>query len=201
MQLQQLQQAVQQQSNPSTSNAIADTPTSERSLSSAMNPNNRNRSPAPAPTRPAGSTGRDSPFVRPLSASQHHNPEDFSLTSSATAARDETAFYQAESQMLTRENQMLRQRIRELGKINIISQILTLSVKHLLIARYSRTSSQRNPLRISKPSRKHSCGALEPRYTAAFISWYGFSHGLFFRSGGGQMIREACTTSSHKKED
>jgi hypothetical protein len=29
--------------------------------------------------------------------------------------RDESAFYQAETQMLTRENQMLRHRIRELG--------------------------------------------------------------------------------------
>lgn len=29
--------------------------------------------------------------------------------------RDESAFYQAETQMLTRENQMLRMRIRELG--------------------------------------------------------------------------------------
>ena len=31
------------------------------------------------------------------------------------ASRDEAAFYQAEAQSLTRENQMLRQRIRELG--------------------------------------------------------------------------------------
>lgn len=30
--------------------------------------------------------------------------------------RDESAFYQAETQMLTRENQMLKHRIRELGK-------------------------------------------------------------------------------------
>jgi hypothetical protein len=31
--------------------------------------------------------------------------------------RDESAFYQAETQMLTRENQMLRHRIRDLGKV------------------------------------------------------------------------------------
>lgn len=31
-------------------------------------------------------------------------------------ARDESAFYQAETQMLTRENQMLKQRIRELER-------------------------------------------------------------------------------------
>lgn len=30
--------------------------------------------------------------------------------------RDESAFYQAETQMLTRENQMLRHRVRDLGK-------------------------------------------------------------------------------------
>ena len=31
--------------------------------------------------------------------------------------RDESAFYQAETQMMVRENQMLRQRIRELGML------------------------------------------------------------------------------------
>jgi len=34
----------------------------------------------------------------------------------ALGGRDESAFYQAETQMLTRENQMLRHRIRELEK-------------------------------------------------------------------------------------
>jgi len=33
-------------------------------------------------------------------------------------SRDESAFYQAETQMLTRENQMLRHRIRDLGKLD-----------------------------------------------------------------------------------
>jgi hypothetical protein len=32
------------------------------------------------------------------------------------SVRDETSYYQAESQSLSRENQMLRHRIRELGK-------------------------------------------------------------------------------------
>ena len=36
------------------------------------------------------------------------------------AARDEVAFYQAENQNLNRENQMLRSRIRELGKLQHI---------------------------------------------------------------------------------
>ncbi len=37
------------------------------------------------------------------------------------SGRDEAAFYQAETQMLTRENQMLRMRLRELGNENILS--------------------------------------------------------------------------------
>lgn len=39
------------------------------------------------------------------------------LPSPATG-RDESAFYQAETQNLTRENQMLKLRIRELGKLD-----------------------------------------------------------------------------------
>jgi hypothetical protein len=35
--------------------------------------------------------------------------------------RDESAFYQAETQMLVRENQMLRLRIRELGEFIFFS--------------------------------------------------------------------------------
>lgn len=34
----------------------------------------------------------------------------------STGGRDESAFYQAETQMMVRENQMLRQRIRELER-------------------------------------------------------------------------------------
>lgn len=43
--------------------------------------------------------------------------------------RDESAFYQAETQMMVRENQMLRQRIRELGKLRCalsIREVLTI---------------------------------------------------------------------------
>ena len=47
----------------------------------------------------------------------HAHAEDWLLSGGGGGGgRDETAFYQAESQMLTRENQMLRVRIRELGK-------------------------------------------------------------------------------------
>jgi len=35
------------------------------------------------------------------------------------SGRDESAFYQAETQMLVRENQMLKHRIRELGKLMV----------------------------------------------------------------------------------
>jgi hypothetical protein len=38
--------------------------------------------------------------------------------------RDESAFYQAETQMMVRENQMLRQRIRELGMSYMLFKIL-----------------------------------------------------------------------------
>ena len=39
--------------------------------------------------------------------------------------RDESAFYPAETQMLTRENQMLRHRIRELGTLKYLSVWMT----------------------------------------------------------------------------
>lgn len=43
------------------------------------------------------------------------------------SGRDESAFYQAETQMLVRENQMLRHRIRELGKSRSYSVLLRCS--------------------------------------------------------------------------
>lgn len=58
-----------------------------------------------------GSTA-SSPSLRPLSAGYGQN-EDWL----AGGTRDESAFYQAETQTLTRENQMLKNRIRELGKL------------------------------------------------------------------------------------
>lgn len=51
-----------------------------------------------------------SPRLRATSISQESG--DWVL-----GGRDESAFYQAETQMLTRENQMLRHRIRDLGKL------------------------------------------------------------------------------------
>lgn len=53
-----------------------------------------------------------SPSMHPSNSSLGPLTEDFLLGGN----RDESAFYQAETQTLTRENQMLKQRIRELGK-------------------------------------------------------------------------------------
>lgn len=114
------------------SSAIIDdnTPTSERSLSlphSALTSQQnvsqlpqsgpRSRSPLPAHgslsrhsslrDRSRGSSRGGSPALPPAG-------EDWVL--GAPAARDESAFYQAETQMLTRENQMLKLRIRELER-------------------------------------------------------------------------------------
>ncbi|CAD0089912.1 unnamed protein product [Aureobasidium vineae] len=56
-----------------------------------------------------------SPALRPVASPYDPQREDWLLG----ANRDESAFYQAETQMLTRENQMLKARIRELGKSHL----------------------------------------------------------------------------------
>lgn len=132
-QLQQMQQHAGY--TPSISTAAVDdsTPTSERSFSfpnvpptlptSVTNP--RPRSPVPRSSfdlsrqssRRSRATSRTgSPALRPLSAGlQAHGDEWLLSGGGSQGIRDESAFYQAETQMLTRENQMLRMRIRELG--------------------------------------------------------------------------------------
>ncbi|KAF3394616.1 hypothetical protein F1880_004672 [Penicillium rolfsii] len=130
-QLQQYQQQ-NQQHNPSTSGiAVTDdttTPASERSTAffpplspPATGPSNRlsisslsNR----RSSRPSSQTA--SPNLRPRDASR--GPEGTEAfpslreSSSRRSSRDEGAYYQAEAAMLSRENQMLRQRIRELER-------------------------------------------------------------------------------------
>lgn len=70
----------------------------------------------------AGTNSRGgSPAFPPAANSIGPLTEDFLLG----GTRDECAFYQAETQMLTRENQMLKLRIRELGK-HLCSSILGL---------------------------------------------------------------------------
>ncbi|KAJ5319803.1 hypothetical protein PENANT_c026G11365 [Penicillium antarcticum] len=126
-QLQQYQQQNPQQPNTQ-STAIDDTPSSERS---AFLP------PTHAPTGPAGnrlsisssfsnrrpsrpSSQATSPNLRPLDTGVEAFP---GFSPSRRGSRDESAFYQAEASSLGRENILLRQRIRELGKIiNLIPQ-------------------------------------------------------------------------------
>lgn len=127
-------QLMQLQAGHSTAVADDSTPTSERSLSfpnvpsshSASITNPRARSPAPRSTsfdishqssrRSRTSSRTGSPALQPLSAGLQSHGEEWQLAGSGNpGARDEIAFYQAETQTLTRENQMLRNRIRELG--------------------------------------------------------------------------------------
>ncbi|KAF2870819.1 hypothetical protein BDV95DRAFT_574689 [Massariosphaeria phaeospora] len=122
-----LQQNVQQ---PSSSAVDDSTPTSERSLSisnhvSQMPSNPRSRSPytglgisrqSSLADRSRASSRNGSPALRPMSSqAAPHDSSDW-LPASATTPRDESAFYQAETQTLTRENQMLKLRIRELER-------------------------------------------------------------------------------------
>jgi hypothetical protein len=130
-----------QQQQPSTSAVVDDsTPTSERSLSL---PNHhvplqatggiaqpRARSPYGTMSRQSsmadrsrGSSHTGSPALRPLSGGLAPHESNEWLPGSAMG-RDEGAFYQAETQMLTRENQMLKLRIRELGKLNFHNRLL-----------------------------------------------------------------------------
>ncbi|KAI9789187.1 MAG: hypothetical protein M1816_006321 [Peltula sp. TS41687] len=62
-----------------------------------------------------------SPALRPLSGAGLGMYGDGTEQSAWAlgGGRDEAAFYQAETQMLTRENQMLRMRIRELGRFHL----------------------------------------------------------------------------------
>ncbi|KAF1992491.1 hypothetical protein K402DRAFT_388146 [Aulographum hederae CBS 113979] len=126
--------------NTSSATAIDDgTPTSERSMS--LSHNTATAIPSisqtaqthaqpqtqgvPIPHRPRNSLSRQSswrsrpnsqtssPALRPIS-SAHSDANEWTL--GTPASRDESAFYQAETQMLTRENQMLKHRIRELER-------------------------------------------------------------------------------------
>jgi len=111
------------------------TPTSERSMSlshpASLPPQNPSHpspgSAAPGPRSPfiSHSLSRHSSYRSSRDASPsipansgHHGPhnDNHELLLGASASRDESAFYQAETQTLTRENQMLKMRIRELGE-------------------------------------------------------------------------------------
>ena len=111
-------QAIQQQASYtplSSSTATNDiTPPSERSTNNSYPyavPSNRqsaNRSRTPSRTA--------SPSQRPVSAGMQGLGDDWSFVGRSQSSFDDSTFYQAETQNLTRENQMLKQRIKELGK-------------------------------------------------------------------------------------
>ncbi|KAL9593026.1 MAG: hypothetical protein Q9179_006155 [Wetmoreana sp. 5 TL-2023] len=133
IQLQQMQQHANY--TPATSTAAVDnsTPTSERSFSFPNVPatapvsvnNPRPRSPVPRSSielsrqssrrsRTPSRTG--SPSMRPMSAGLQAHGDDWMLPGGSQSSRDDAAYYQAETQALTRENQMLKMRIRELER-------------------------------------------------------------------------------------
>ncbi|KAJ5172870.1 hypothetical protein N7492_005463 [Penicillium capsulatum] len=121
----QLQQLQQQQPQSTTGTAVVDdtTPASERSASffppvaHHAAPSNR-LSISSLSNRPPSQSA--SPSLRPQDTSRgSEGGEAFPTardSSSRRGSRDESAFYQAEAAMLGRENQMLRQRIRELER-------------------------------------------------------------------------------------
>jgi hypothetical protein len=121
------------QPQPSTSAVEDSTPTSERSMSisHSAHPSHAVVSPLPMAAQPRshspfalGSISRQSSFadrspaLRPISGQGGFHDYNDMLPGSATG-RDESAFYQAETQNLTRENQMLKIRIRELGMFSL----------------------------------------------------------------------------------
>ncbi|KAF2193254.1 hypothetical protein K469DRAFT_653196 [Zopfia rhizophila CBS 207.26] len=133
--------ALQTNQQPPSSSAVDDsTPTSERSLSlplsshasqANISPNpgsiaqTRSRSPlrhgnlsrhSSIADRSRGNSQTGSPALRPMSSRGLNESNEWLLGSAAGTTRDESAFYQAETQMLTRENQMLKLRIRELER-------------------------------------------------------------------------------------
>ena len=112
--------------------APTDSPTSERSLSfSTAASNTRTRSPPPPLAHPSRRPRPASPALPPgLPAGpppSHAIPlaDESAIAPSGAATphggggggnRDETAFYQAEAQALTRENQLLKTRIKDLER-------------------------------------------------------------------------------------
>ena len=127
------------QQQPSNSAVDDSTPTSERSMSlsrsqsQAAHAPHATISPLPSAAQPRsrsplnisrqssfadrsrGASQTGSPALRPFPGAPHEAHE---MLPSPATTRDESAFYQAETQNLTRENQMLKLRIRELGTLS-----------------------------------------------------------------------------------
>lgn len=137
-QLQQLQQQhaqSQQQPSSTSGTAVVDdsTPSSERSASFPPIPplpaGNRTSAQLSSslssrrPSRPSSQAA--SPNLRPTHGTESRG-EGLEWITGANespvrrSSRDESSFYQAEVSMLGRENQMLRQRIRDLGEYTVL---------------------------------------------------------------------------------
>ncbi|KAJ9614217.1 hypothetical protein H2200_002353 [Cladophialophora chaetospira] len=115
---------------PSNSTAVLDdeTPASERSMAfpsihpalPAVPPSTRriSRGPSSASRSPAlrPLIGQESSIGTAVSGDWPPSPIESVSTARRNSFRDETAYYQAETANLTRENQMLRMRIRELER-------------------------------------------------------------------------------------
>jgi hypothetical protein len=105
--------------NPSASAVDDSTPTSERSIS-LHNPfmpvPPTTQAAVPASTSTASAPRPRSPFV-PHTISRNSSHRSGRSSHEASPVRDESAYFQAETQTLIRENQMLKHRIRELGMI------------------------------------------------------------------------------------
>ncbi|KAJ9245333.1 hypothetical protein DTO169E5_638 [Paecilomyces variotii] len=132
LQLQQLQQ--QQSSNTGTAVIDDSTPNSERSVSlptvppvpasggrtslaSSLSVRRGSRSSQGASPRlgPIASASQGS-VIEPIRSHDGSELPGLGETRTRSSSRDETTFYQAEAANLTRENQLLRQRIRELER-------------------------------------------------------------------------------------
>lgn len=129
---------LQTSQHPSSSAVDDSTPTSERSMSIPPSRSQSTQAPTTiSPLPPASQPRSRSPFgisrqssfadrsrhgsqavspaLRPLSGQAGGPYDHHDMLPAAATTRDESAFYQAETQNLTRENQMLKLRIRELG--------------------------------------------------------------------------------------
>lgn len=124
-QLQQMQQSQQQPVGSGTAVADESTPTSERSFSLPNVPplpsNQSHRLSFQYPSSLSSRRDSNQPvYPAGLPVGSQPEPGEWGSLSGGDSARrlsrDESSFYQAETAMLTRENQMLRQRIRELER-------------------------------------------------------------------------------------
>lgn len=194
------------QQQPSNSAVDDGTPTSERSMSLSRSQSQAAHAHAPSSTmsplpsaaqprsrspfnisrqssfadRSRGGSHAGSPALRPFPGAPHEAHE---MLPSPATGRDESAFYQAETQNLTRENQMLKLRIRELGNSHVLSFKSMLTPSRATVGRaephnsgYSLTSNPLEP-------RSHPRSRSRSIYKSNSISRINFLAGLCFRPG------------------